>query len=193
MGYCRSELHVRQGQRACSCRWPAIGRGRVLRTICWRPTARRSLRPTLPALTTAELQPIVNAAIDRWTSAGLDAATAAKLRQVQFAIGDLPGGTLGEEQANLIRLDSDAAGHGWFVDSTPGSDEEFASSAGSPQLQAVDPRAVDHIDLLTVVEHELGHVVGLADLDALADDVMSGVLGVGIRRDASHADAVLAS
>ena len=50
------------------------------------------------------------------------------------------------------------------------------------QLQAVDPRAVDRIDLLTVVEHELGHIAGLDDLDALADDLMSGVLGVGVRR-----------
>ena len=148
---------------------------------------------TTSILTMAQLQPIVSAAIDRWASAGLDAATVAKLRQVQFTIGDLPGATLGEEQANLIRLDGDAAGYGWFVDSTPASDEEFALSAGSHQLQAVDPRAVDHIDLLTVVEHELGHAAGLGDLDALAGDVMSGMLGVGIRRDVSHADAVLAS
>ena len=146
-----------------------------------------------PGLTQAELQPIVSEAIAGWASAGLDAAGVQKLRQVQFAIGDLPGGTLAEEQGNLIRLDNDAAGHGWFVDSTPASDEEFASSAVSPQLQAVDPRAVDRIDLLTVVEHELGHAAGLPDLDALVDDVMSGVLGVGVRRDVSHADAVLAS
>jgi predicted Zn-dependent protease len=52
---------------------------------------------------------------------------------------------------------------------------------------------VDHIDLLTVVEHELGHIVGLSDNDALPDDIMDGVLGVGVRRIVSHADAVLAS
>ena len=60
-------------------------------------------------------------------------------------------------------------------------------------MQAVDPQAVDHIDLLTVVEHELGHIAGLGDLDAMSDDVMNGVLGTGVRRIASHADAVLAS
>ena len=49
------------------------------------------------------------------------------------------------------------------------------------QLRAIDPRAVDRIDLLTVVEHELGHVAGLGDLDASADNLMSGVLGVGVR------------
>ncbi len=49
------------------------------------------------------------------------------------------------------------------------------------------------MDLLTVVEHELGHTAGLNDLDALTDDVMSGVLGSGVCRNVSHLDAVLAS
>ena len=53
----------------------------------------------------------------------------------------------------------------------------------SQQLRAIDPRVVDRIDLLTVVEHELGHVAGLGDLDASVNDLMSGTLGVGIRRN----------
>ena len=57
----------------------------------------------------------------------------------------------------------------------------------------MDPRALDRIDLLTVVEHELGHIAGLGDMDALADDVMNGVLGAGVRRIASDTDAALAS
>ena len=79
------------------------------------------------------------------------------------------------------------------------ADTRFAYGAGgsgwlpnSRQLQAVDPRAVDRIDLLTVVEHELGHVAGLTDLDSLTDDIMSGVLGAGVRRDASGPDAAFA-
>ena len=68
-----------------------------------------------------------------------------------------------------------------------------APSQNNQPLQAVDPRVVDRMDLLTVVEHELGHIAGLNDLDALTDDVMSGVLGSGIGRNASHLDAVLAS
>jgi hypothetical protein len=94
---------------------------------------------------------------------------------------------------NVIYLDSNAAGNGWFVDPTPASNEEFTPSGNGQQLQAVDPRALDHIDLLTVVEHELGHIAGLSDSDALPNDIMDGVLGVGVRRIASHADAVLAS
>ena len=50
------------------------------------------------------------------------------------------------------------------------------------KLTAIDPRAVDRIDLLTVVEHELGHVLGLDDLDASLDALMSAKLGSGVRR-----------
>jgi hypothetical protein len=145
------------------------------------------------ALTQSDLQPIVNEAIDLWSQAGLDAATVQKLRQVQFVIGDLQDARVGETAGNTVYLDTNAAGNGWFVDSTPASNEEFSAQAGSQQLQAVDPRAVDHIDLLTVVEHELGHIAGLGDLNTVADDVMNGVLGTGVRRLASHVDAVLAS
>ena len=135
-----------------------------------------------PSLTQGQLQPIVQEAIARWKNAGLDAATLARMGRAQFVIGDLPGAELGEDDANLVVLDGDAAGNGWFVDPTPSSDEEFAVSPGSSQMTAIDPRAVDHIDLLSVVEHELGNVAGLDDLDAAADSVMADVLGVGIRR-----------
>ena len=169
------------------------------------------------ALSQADLRPIVNEAIARWANAGLDAAALAKLTQAQFAIADLPGSYLGKTQGNQITIDSNAAGYGWFVDPTPAVDEEFAAEkmgtgtsqdagftwasalgsepvpVSSQQLQAIDPRAVDRIDLLTVVEHELGHVAGLGDLDASVNDLMSGTLGVGTRRNASPVDAALAS
>jgi hypothetical protein len=50
-------------------------------------------------------------------------------------------------------------------------------------------RAVDRIDLLTVVEHELGHVAGLDDLDPFADNLMSGSLASGIRRGVNSVTA----
>ena len=63
--------------------------------------------------------------------------------------------------------------------------EEFAPSPSGRQLRAVDPRAADRIDLLTVVAHELGHIAGFDDLGAVTDELMSGVLGVGVRRNPS--------
>jgi hypothetical protein len=147
----------------------------------------------VPVLAQSELQPIVNEAVTLWSQAGLNATEVQKLRQTQFVISDLGGGLLGETQGNIVYLDTNAAGNGWFVDPTPASNEEFSAQAGSSQLKAVASQAVDRIDLLTVVEHELGHIVGLRDGDALPDDIMDGVLGVGVRRIASHVDAVLAS
>jgi hypothetical protein len=139
----------------------------------------------------AALASIVTAAKQRLEAklgVGIDAALAG----LKVAVANLPGKLLGEEAGKTILIDRDAAGCGWFIDPTPVSDEEFVSSSGKQQLQAIDPRAVDRIDLLTVMEHELGHVLGLKDLDAASDDLMSGVLEVGIRRNASAADAVLA-
>jgi predicted Zn-dependent protease len=52
---------------------------------------------------------------------------------------------------------------------------------GSDQLKAIDPQVVDGIDLTTVVEHKVGHVVGLNGLDDLTDNVASSVLGGSIR------------
>jgi hypothetical protein len=144
--------------------------------------------PGAAALTQADLQPIVTAAIARWIDAGLSATAADKLSHVQIAIGNLPGAYLSKTAGNTIVIDTDAAGNGWFVDDTPAADDEFTPVAG--HQNAVDSRAVDRIDLLTVVEHELGHVLGLDDLDALADNLMSGTLGAGARRVVSYQNAV---
>ena len=144
-------------------------------------------------LTFTDLKPVVSEAIARWAGAGLNAATPQKLTQLPFVIGDLPGSSLGEAEGNRISLDTNAAGSGWFVDLTPAWNGEVAPSQSNQPLPAVDPRVVDRMDLLTVVEHELGQGAGLNDLDALTDDVMSGVLGSGVCRNVSHQDAVLAS
>jgi hypothetical protein len=121
----------------------------------------------------------------------LDAATVQKPAPVQFVSGDLPSSYLGKTEGN--RGDVNAAGKGWLVEPTSALAEDFVSSGSQQPLVAVDPRAVDRIDLGTVVEHELGHVAGSNDLDALTDDAMSDVSGSGVRRNMSHLDAVLAS
>jgi hypothetical protein len=145
-------------------------------------------------LTQAELQPIIREAIAGWTNAGLNATAAAKLAQAQFVISDLPGSYLGETEGNRITIDSNAAGYGWFVDPAPASDAAFtASASSSATLQAVNPQALDRMDLLTVVEHELGHELGLCDLASSANDLMSRTLSVGVRRTPTEADAVFAN
>ena len=147
--------------------------------------------PSAPAaqpLTVGQLQPIVNAAIADWAAAGLSSATVDVLRKVQFSIADLSGSYLGWTQGNQITIDADAAGYGWFVDATPGQNDAFRPTGIADQLQAVDPRAVDQMDLLTVVEHELGLAAGLTDLNPNLDNLMSSTLSAGVRREVSTRD-----
>jgi large repetitive protein len=148
----------------------------------------------LAPLASADLQPIVAEALARWADAGLAAGTRSALAHTTFVIADLPGATLGRAYDHTIYIDRDAAGHGWFIDPTPAANEEFTRSATDAQLDAVDARAVDRMDLLTVVEHELGYVVGLDDLDGLSSGLMSATLKTGVRRlaGATEVDAVLA-
>ena len=135
------------------------------------------------SLTEAQLQPIVAAAIDRWAEAGVDAGVLADMRQAHVVIADLAGSRLGETLPGTVRIDLNAAGRGWFVDATPADDDEFVSG------RAVDAQAVDRIDLLTVVEHELGHLAGLDDLELATDGLMSAAVGVGVRRLPGQAEA----
>ena len=122
------------------------------------------------------LAPLLSEATARWAAAGYAISAPANV-----VVTDLPGAELGRAQEGVIYLDLDAAGHGWFIDLTPGDDREFAAVGG--QLTAVNAAALDRIDLLTVVQHELGHLAGLDDLDASTANLMSGALGVGLRRN----------
>ena len=180
---CRHGLRLRSGQRRLWFRWLEVGQYRAAGNS-GRPGGRSPKRADVDP---KDLQPIVNEAITLWSQAGLDAARVQKLRQAQFVITNLPDAYLGETEGNVVYLDANAAGNGWFVDPTPATNEEFSASAGSQQLQAVNARALDRIDLLTVVEHELGHVAGLGDLDSSLSDLMSSTLDKGIRRQVAQA------
>jgi probable HAF family extracellular repeat protein len=103
-------------------------------------------------------------AVSFWASTGLNSHGLSLLSQLNVQITDLPGSLVGLASASSIWIDRDAAGYGWSINT---------SSAGS----------VGRVDLLSVVTHELGHVLGL-DHD-FRHDVMSATLGVGVRQLAS--------
>jgi len=135
---------------------------------------RESTSATLDA---ADLTPLVWQAIAAWESAGLDAAGVAALHSLSFEVADLPGRYLGWATRDRIVLDIDAAGYGWYVADARGEvSDEFEISNLESQM-----------DLLTAVMHEMGHVLGLADLDG-EDDLMAGVLQPGTRRLPALAD-----
>ena len=86
-------------------------------------------------------------------------ATASLNLDVQVA--DLPAGTLGWAYGNTIALDLNANGAGWYMDRAAPASGQF--------------------DLLTVVTHEIGHLLGYGhSLDTL--DVMAATLPAGTRR-----------
>jgi hypothetical protein len=116
------------------------------------------------------------------------------MAETPVIVADLPGVSLGRVVNGRIYLDGDAAGYGWFIDPTPAVDEEFTRLGSATHLTAIDAQAADKIDLLTVIEHELGHFAGLGDLDTAASDLMSGSLPTGVRRaaTANEVDAVFA-
>jgi Ca2+-binding RTX toxin-like protein len=132
----------------------------------------------------AELDLMVEAAIDRWEAAGATAEQLAAMRSVSVSVTDLAGLQIGESGAGTIKLDINAAGWSWFVDATPDGDSEYSGSG--TQLAAVDGNgaAGTRIDLLSVVMHELGHQIGLSDSYAGgdSDELMYGSIGAGERR-----------
>ncbi|MCU0595158.1 MAG: hypothetical protein MUC98_06825 [Desulfobacterota bacterium] len=136
------------------------------------------------ALTDEELQGIVAEAIGRWSQAViLDGSAEEALTKVRFQIADLSGIALGQAAPDLVLIDLDAAGWGWFVDATPFNDVEFGLSLSDVEKTALATSpAFGHMDLLTVVMHEMGHVLGFEDLDPNAGALMSGNLDASTRR-----------
>ena len=135
-------------------------------------------------LTAAELGMIVEEAVDRWAEwKVVDENALRKLENVTFQIVDLSGLALGQTTPDTILIDVNAAGHGWYVDQTPGEDLEFGVRLNEVELAAISTSpAFGRMDLLTVVMHELGHVLGYGDLDPNAQNLMSGTLDAGTRR-----------
>ena len=120
-------------------------------------------------LDAAQVEPVLAAAIRRWDASGVDTSA---LANVGIQIETLPGQEVGRVSGNTIILDPTAAGHGWFIDSSVRDDSEFATPGNQGEL--------NRMDLLTVVMHEVGHLLGM-EHTADADDLMATTLAVGVR------------
>src|SRR5882724_2795025 len=132
------------------------------------------------ALRASDVLPVVDVAISRWLASNQSDAATNRLDQLSFRIVDLPGRMLGRTSGTTIQLDATAAGYRWFVDPSPSSSDEFEPT-DTATLSAAQPGspARGRMDLLTVVEHEIGHVLGFRHDDPIAP--MADVLVPGRR------------
>ncbi|MGL5795334.1 MAG: hypothetical protein ACRC06_13220, partial [Waterburya sp.] len=130
-------------------------------------------------LTYQQLNPIVEEAIARWQQSPLAQASPVDLNDTIVSLVDLPGKALGETKDGIIYIDKTAADLGWFVDETPGENSEFADNSLATDL---DSPAYGKFDLLTVLMHEMGHVLGLPDTDDIVSDLMNMDLTTGTRK-----------
>jgi hypothetical protein len=126
-----------------------------------------------------ELLSAASEATEMWAGNGLSDDAARKLENIEYRVTDLPGQYLGATDGNVIYIDRDAAGYGWFVESTSLgiSSEDGRNVFDSANLNT----AANQFDLLTVVAHELGHVLGL-EHEAGDSHLMSESLHPGVRR-----------
>src|SRR5262249_39397409 len=115
---------------------------------------------------------VAEEAIAWWDAAGITTAQDQQLRHLSILVSPLGTGVLGQTVGELIRLSPTAAGFGWSVVSSVG--------VGAPTV-------VGHMDLATVLAHEMGHVLGLEHA-ARPGDVMDPFLPAGTRRMPSPLD-----
>ncbi|MFA7602961.1 MAG: Ig-like domain-containing protein, partial [Novosphingobium sp.] len=136
---------------------------------------------------------LLDAARDAWVQSGLFTGVGEALAGITLEVRPLAGNVLASFNEGVLTIDDDAAGYGWFIDATPGTAEEFTLGAASHLLGAIAGGAADgRVDLLTVLIHELGHGLGLADVPGTMETrVMNATLNLGERRLPSALDIVV--
>jgi hypothetical protein len=121
-----------------------------------------------PVLTLDQAKALAEVAIGSWADStllpNLDNIEG-RLSLIDIEVADLNGRVLAVYDNGVLKLDADAAGHGWYVDPAPLDNGEFDSTdLGWVFNSGLDGDAAGRIDLLTVLAHEFGHALGLRTL-----------------------------
>jgi hypothetical protein len=134
------------------------------------PAATPTSGPPLPADIIA---PLWAEAAHRWAAAGATPDQVSRALATTPSVRDLGGLYLGATVGDRVYIDDNPAGYGWFIDATPGADEEFGPTGNGA--------AAGRMDLLTVLSHEMGRLFGYDVGDATQHPVMSLTLTPGVR------------
>jgi hypothetical protein len=122
-----------------------------------------------------------------WQRSANLSALIASAQQSLTSFTDLPatalGQTTGEGATAQITLDTNAAGHGWYVDPTPldNADDYLPTSQAGVWQAKAGTDAAGKMDMLSVLLHEYGHALGL-EHSAEAGDFMNASLQPGMRK-----------
>jgi len=97
-------------------------------------------------------------------------------------LGAAVGQTTGQGKDTQITIDTNATGHGWFIDSTPDQNDEFLPTSNPDVWIAKAGSVADgKMDRLSVLLHEYGHALGI-EHSGDDGDFMAASLQPGERR-----------
>ncbi|QDT41429.1 hypothetical protein Pan241w_14900 [Gimesia alba] len=146
--------------------------------------SQKQLQVSTKRLTQSAAETILENAIANVTP-HLTSGEKSKLDKTKVQVVNLNADTLGQAVAGTIYLDQNAAGYGWFVDTTPFDNSEFKNESELTLIALPDSDAFGYIDLWTVINHEIYHLLGY---NHEADGLMKNLLLPGIRKNMNWED-----
>ncbi|QDT27885.1 hypothetical protein Enr10x_32210 [Gimesia panareensis] len=138
----------------------------------------QAVQATTPSLTQNQADTMLQTAVHD-VSPNLTEEHQQQLAHVKVEVVDLQGATVGRAVGDTIYIDINAAGYGWFVDDTPLDHSEYQYESQLSLIAIPGSAAAGLIDLWTVIQHELGHLLGYEHQES---GVMEATLDPGVRK-----------